>query len=323
MEPVALPPDLKILTDWSEPGGRARVGRSAVLSLLTHAAAIAFLIFVPETLWQPSRPKETDAAVTPLFLPRMTLTQKEPNPAKQIREFRSPDLTPRVHAPSGPSTEPQAAKPPKPVPAPPPPPKVAPPTSLPEPPKVEIASSEPPKLTLPVQSPQVPQPKSQPEFENVAPFTPVPPEQRVVDLSGSLANAGRGALAGRGANAQGTAPIASSGAELPRLLSDAQGVDWRPYLAEVLDSVRRYWKSILPPSVTKGGLRGYVSVQFVINRDGTVGKVVFAQRTGSPTLDRTAIEAISGGGPFGPFPGQYRGSEIRVEMNFAYNAPRQ
>ena len=323
METVVNPPpveaDLQLLTDWSEPGEYARRGRSAVLSLLAHAAAIVFLLFVPETFMQPAQPKGRDSVYTPLVMPPLTLTQKEPNQNKQIREFRSPDLTPRVQAPRGPSPEPQAAAPRKPLPPPPPPPK-APLTPLPEPPKVEIAASEPPKLTLPVTTPQVPDPRAKPQFEDMGAFSSVPPDPRVVSPDGQP-GAGRGLPIGRGGGIQGTAPVPSSGAALPQLLSDPQGVDWAPYLAQVLESVRRYWKSILPPTVTRGGLRGYVSVQFVINRDGTVGKVVFAQLTGDPSLGQIAIAGISGGSPFGPLPFQYRGNDIHVQMNFSYNAP--
>ena len=104
-----------------------------------------------------------------------------------------------------------------------------------------------------------------------------------------------------------------------QLLSDPKGVDFKPYLAQVLASVKRAWYVIMP----KNGHRGYVSVQFAIRRDGTVPKVVFVQQTGDRTLDDTAIIAISQGGPFGPLPVQYTEGEIHVQMNFAYNQPRQ
>jgi TonB family protein len=134
-----------------------------------------------------------------------------------------------------------------------------------------------------------------------------------------LLGANRGAATGRGGvNSQGTAPVASSGADLPTLLSDPKGVDFKPYLAQVLASVKRAWLTILP----KNGHRGYVSVQFAIQRDGTVRKVAFVQQTGDSSLDNTAIIAISQGGPFGPLPLQYTEAEIHVQMNFAYNQPR-
>jgi TonB family protein len=324
METAVTPPaesDLHLLTDWGEPGRNARIGRSAALSLLSHAAAILFVLVIPETLMQPPRPKMPETLITPLIMPRMTVTQIEPNPTKTIRDVRSADLTPRVKPPVGPSPEPQAAAPRKTKPLPPPPPpKAAPQTPLPEPPKLEIAPNENPKLTLPVQQAQV-SPKPPSPFEDVKPPTPAPAGQRPADLGGqTLEGAIRGALAGRGGiDSQGTAPIASSGADLPALLSDPKGVDFKPYLAQVRAAVERAWRIILP----KNGHRGYVSVQFAIQRDGTVRTVAFAQSTGDRSLDDTAIIAISQGGPFGPLPTQYTEAEIHVQMNFAYNQPRQ
>jgi TonB family protein len=320
METAVKPPadpDLNLLMDWSEPGRNARIGRSAVLSLVSHVAAIVFVLVMPETFMQPPRPVEPVQIVTPLIMPRLALTQREPNPTKTIREFRSPDLTPRVKAPTGPSPEPQAAAPRKATPPPPPPPPKN--TTLPEPPKVEIAANENPKLTLPVQQPQVPQPPPPSPFEDVR--QPAPTGQRVAPMPGSsLDGIVRGAVAGRGGvNSQGTAPIASSGADLPQLLSDPKGVDFKPYLAQVLASVKRAWFTIMP----KNGHRGYVAVQFAILRDGTVGKVAFAQSTGDTSLDNTAIMAISQAGPFGPLPVQYTAGEIRVEMDFSYNQLRK
>jgi len=303
--------------DWTEPGRNARIGRSAVLSVLTHVFAILFVLWMPETFMQPARPKQQEPIVTPLILPPLSLTQREPNPNKVIREFHSPDLTPRIPSPKPPSPERQAAAPHKTTPAPPPPPKTAPQTPLPEPPKMEIAATEPPKLTLPVQ-PQAPPPKPASPFEDVKPAAP---GQRPLGLPGSsMDDVIRGAISGRGGiSSQGSAQIPSSGAELPTLLSDPKGVDFKPYLAQVLASVKHAWYTILP----KNGHRGYVSIQFAILRDGTVRKVAYAQSTGDPSLDNTAVMAISQAGPFGPLPVQYTEGEIHVQMNFAYNQPRQ
>lgn len=316
METAVTPPgeaDLHLLTDWAEPGRNARIGRSAVLSLLTHAAAILFILVMPESLMQPPLQQPKQTFVTPLVLPTLALTQKAPNPRKVIREFRSPDLTPRIQSPRGPSTDPHPAAPLRKASPPPPPPKAAPQTALPEPPKVEIAADE-PKLTLPV-SQDVPRPKPPSPFEDVRPQT-----SGQGTAPGQTVDAMRGTLSGHGGiNSQGQAPFASSGAELPTLLSDPKGVDFKPYLAQVLASVRRAWLTILP----RNGHRGYVSVQFAIQRDGRIGKVAYAQQTGDPTLDNTAVMAISQAGPFGPLPVQYTAGEIHVQMNFAYNQPRQ
>ena len=62
------------------------------------------------------------------------------------------------------------------------------------------------------------------------------------------------------------------------------GVDFRPYLAQVLAAVRRNWTAVMPESV-RLGLRGHVSIQFAIGKDGSVLKLVYAEQSGSRPLD--------------------------------------
>jgi hypothetical protein len=131
-------------------------------------------------------------------------------------------------------------------------------------------------------------------------------------------------MAGRGGlSTQGNSPIASSGADLPQLLSDPKGVDWTPYLQQVLLAVRGYWNRIAPGlSSVRAGQRGYFSVQFAISRDGTVRKVAFSTQQGPPEMGNAAIASISANSPFGPLPSRYPDNEIHVQMNFTYNGPR-
>src|SRR5690606_23167628 len=46
------------------------------------------------------------------------------------------------------------------------------------------------------------------------------------------------------------------------LLSDPKGVDFRPYLIQVLNAVRRNWYAVLPESARLGMERGRVAIQF-------------------------------------------------------------
>jgi protein TonB len=111
-------------------------------------------------------------------------------------------------------------------------------------------------------------------------------------------------------------------AELPQLLSDAQGVDFRPYLAQVLASVKGRWFAIMPDAVRQGRT-GKVGVQVELLRNGGLGKVVFVGTTGVPALDNAAIAAISAASPFPPLPAAFKGAEIRVQINFAYNVKKE
>ena len=322
METVGKPPadvELHLLTNWGDPAGRARTGRAAVMSVLVHIAAIVFIVAVPESIMQPPARRRMEIVVTPLIEPLSLLTQKDPNAGKVDKEFNATHIEPRprIHLPpappAAPPPQPQAATPAPPTPK---PPQAA---ALPEPPKVDL-NNETPKLTLPVGTPQIQAvEKPQPGFEDVTAPHQVPPDQRVLPIPGpSVENAIRGVLHSGGAANPVVAPAGPpASAELPQLLSDAQGVDFRPYLAHVLAAVKSRWLAITPDAV-KQGRAGKVGVQVVIFRNGGLGKVVFVGTTGDRTLDNTVIAAISAASPFPPLPAAYRDSEIRIQFDFSY-----
>ncbi|MCI0363869.1 MAG: TonB C-terminal domain-containing protein, partial [Phycisphaerales bacterium] len=102
------------------------------------------------------------------------------------------------------------------------------------------------------------------------------------------------------------------------LLSDPMGVDFRPYLVRVLANVRRNWFAIMPESA-KLGRRGRVAIQFAIDREGRVPKLVIVGSSGADALDRAAVAGISASNPFPPLPTEFRGSQIRLQFTFNYN----
>jgi TonB family protein len=112
--------------------------------------------------------------------------------------------------------------------------------------------------------------------------------------------------------------LPGSPGELPQLLSDPMGVDFRPYLTQILTIVRRNWFAVMPESV-KLGQSGKVAVQFAVARTGTVTKVVYAAQSGNRALDQAAVAAISMSNPFPALPVDYKGDRIVLQFNFAYN----
>ena len=105
-----------------------------------------------------------------------------------------------------------------------------------------------------------------------------------------------------------------------QLLSDPQGVDFKPYLLQVLSKVRRNWMAIVPDSA-RMGRRGLVLIQFSIDRGGGVPKLVIASPSGITAFDRAAVAGISASNPFPPLPAAYKGDQIRLQMAFSYNLP--
>ena len=53
------------------------------------------------------------------------------------------------------------------------------------------------------------------------------------------------------------------------------------------------------------------------NRGNTI------QASGENALDRAAVAVISASVPFPPLPSEFKGDRIVLQMNFAYNMPRQ
>jgi TonB family protein len=124
---------------------------------------------------------------------------------------------------------------------------------------------------------------------------------------------------GEAVNLPGTQGRQGSAVEL---LSDPLGVDFRPYLTQILASVRRNWFAVIPESA-KLGRSGRVQIQFAISRDGRVPRLVIASPSGAEALDRAAVAGISASNPFPPLPAEFRGEQVRLQFTFLYNLPRR
>ncbi len=107
------------------------------------------------------------------------------------------------------------------------------------------------------------------------------------------------------------------------LQSDPQGADFKPYLARILAIVRSNWRTVIPESVRLGTRRGRAVVEFAINRDGSIPKLVIADPSGSEALDRAAVAGLSMSNPLPPLPSDYKGLQVRLAFTFSYNMPAQ
>jgi TonB family protein len=344
MESIASPPpdtELNLLTDWNVYADRSRRRNAAVYSVVAHVVLIFFLGVMPPGVMEP-RPAREAPRVTPLVAPPPELTQRAPNKQKISKEFDVVDALerPKVQIPNGaPSTtRPRAFRPletPRAAP-------VRPTAPLPEPPKMENA---PPKVELPQIAQATPQieaverPKLALENPAAPPPVPAPGQSKIAIPNASVSEAVRQAVRGGASGGLTIGDLDLSGPggvgpglNLPpapgsqgsnlELLSDPQGVDFRPYLMQVLAAVRRNWLAVIPESV-KLGRRGRVGIQFSIARAGAVPKLVIVSNSGTEALDRAAVAGISASNPFPPLPSEYKGDRIVLQFNFAYNVPRR
>ena len=337
--------DLTLLLDWHERDLSSRMIRAGIASIAIHFAVGLFLLTAPIP-WT-AVPDSTEVAqlrrsVTPLVAPRFELTQKAPNQGEVSKEVDLESLLPRP-----PIQTPRAAPKPfsTPIPAP-PAPKTSAPIPVPEPPKIEVAQQRAAPAIAQSGIPDAPAPKIQAEEQPKLAFeTPgarggaltgsrtgalgrIPPPKASVD--DAVRNVARGGGQGglivgdvaemSGPRAPGITARPSPGkiGSSLELLSDPDGVDFKPYLITVLSAVRRNWFAVIPESA-KFGRRGKVLIQFSIDREGNVPKLVIAMPSGAEALDRAAVAGISASNPFPPLPAEFRGEQIRLQFSFLYN----
>ncbi|MDX2152832.1 MAG: TonB family protein [Bryobacteraceae bacterium] len=338
-------PELQLLLEWSRPEDDRRFTRAGVVSVVLHLVVVMALGMMPRSAFVPAKrpdPLLTRRQSTPLIAPPRELTQTAPQRGKVGRELNLENLMPRpaVQArvsPSPSTTRPAAPREGSPVPA------------LPAPPQIEageqteVARNLPPALGSSTITPPPPPAERQQEkpklaFESPGAAFGTPrttpgaierPRATVDEAIRAVARDGpRGGVVvgdlGEGIGGLGSAPNlppspARMGSNL-ELLSDPQGVDFRPYLIRVLSAVRRNWMAVIPETA-RLGQRGKVVVQFAIRRDGRVVKLVFAQEAGAgaQSLDRAAVASISASDPFPPLPDEFKGEQIRLQLGFLYN----
>jgi len=339
--------ELHLLTDWGEAGAAERRRKAAALTFLVHAGLIGLLIAVPATVLTPEKPVHE---AEPLVMPLMPtpLTQRAPNQGKVMAQFQvqQPSLPrPRLQAPEAPPPQPREIPRPAVIPQAPALKTNAP--ALPEPPPVvagvkpQVKNDLPALGQVPVPPPQI-QTEEKPKLalENAG-GRPLPaaPSGRVPMPRTSVSEAVQDTMHGTGLGGRVSVGDAGAfdntvfgginsppspglqGAGL-QLLSDPMGVDWRPYLQQILAIVRRNWMAVIPESVHMG-LRGKVALQLAIVRDGNVAHLVYAEKSGSRALDEAAVAGVSASNPLPELPPDFRGERVVVQFNFVYNMPKR
>ncbi len=106
--------------------------------------------------------------------------------------------------------------------------------------------------------------------------------------------------------------------EGPVILSDTKGVDFGPYLARILITVRRNWYAVIPEAA-RLGQKGRVAIVFEILKDGSVPQLRLVGSSGIDPLDRAALASIRASIPFPPLPPEFTGRHLVLQFNFLYN----
>ena len=336
-----LPPsnvDLNLLLEWPD----HRSGRQWLLicggSLLFHALFLVLSTTVPSLVGQRRQEPQRVVHRIRLYLPPDLMTQKAPNRVKPSKQIDLADLvasqqakatlktsTPSVKRFALPkeSAKPQVAK------------SIS-PQVLPQAPAISANQNPAPQGlipgTLPVAAPPALKASAGP-FQNIDDNPPpnahpklAPPRDGVqAAINGltqkensrelSISDDVPEQLPGRPGL---TAPAPAQHAAV-ELQSDPSGADFKPYLRSILTIVRANWRRVIPESARLGMLRGRTVVEFVINRDGTIPKLVTADSSGLEPLDRAAVAGLSMSNPLPPLPPDFKGLQVRLAFTFAYN----
>jgi hypothetical protein len=105
------------------------------------------------------------------------------------------------------------------------------------------------------------------------------------------------------------------------ILSDTEGFDLRPYLAEIERATSRSWLRILPDEVKPPVSRaGTTLIRFQILPNGNIkqGSMILEERAGTVALDRTAWYSIVQS-HYSSFPAGYNAGPIDLRIRFRYN----
>lgn len=156
------------------------------------------------------------------------------------------------------------------------------------------------------------------------------PNRNIFTSAGSagsaIQQAAHAAAAGRGAGGDyGIGPVSPNtdvqGAV--DILSDTLGVDFGPYLARVLEDVRRNWYNLIPEEARSPFFKkGKLAIEFVIDKNGNVEGMRLRESSGDAPLDRAAWGGITASNPFPPLPKEFNGPYLALRFRFYYNPDR-
>lgn len=338
---VIAAPELNLLLQWPHERSRSYWSGIVAGSLAVHAVLFLFATQLPSFVARSEPEQQVIVKRIPLYLPPDVLTQKERNRNKVSKHIDLADLlaSQRLQArraaakPSARHFElPKQALSQRAT-------KAA-PQILPEAPRIAMnqpAAAPPPGVANGISAPPPPAPAEQP-FQNIgseAPPNPhpklAPPKNQVqTAINGLAQNGNRQRTIVSDDNAAEPLPVPPGSTDhaavqhaAVELQSDPQGADFKPYLTRILAIVRTNWRRVIPESVRMGTLRGRTTLEFIINRDGSIPKLVTADSSGSDPLDRAAVASLSMSNPLPPLPSDFKGAQVRLAFSFSYNMPAQ
>lgn len=116
-------------------------------------------------------------------------------------------------------------------------------------------------------------------------------------------------------------PTAGLSTPTGSLSFDTKGFDWGDYSRRIYWIIWSNWHDRMPPAI-QTGLKGSVTVHFVIEKDGTLTGIQILTESGVPAYDSAAVLALEASNPLPPLPKNFPDDKEGVTGRFLYNMYR-
>lgn len=298
-EPESKPIDFVIVPEESEVEPPPETQKRAVENSVTEEDTESEQIEPAEV-----EPEETAIAPTP----------PAPPPAEP-----EPPAAPAVPTPAPPAPPPQPE--PEPQPAPPPAATLPQPELAPEPepstPQTSptLSGSDVPVATQPETEPEATAPPTPEPSQPDSVATRTPPPEETAPESGSAEDLLGGNYQRSLADSGGDAFFSPEALEYESVLNPSQinalkDIDLGPYFDEMKRRVKSNWN----PSYRAEDYTTYLT--FDIQKNGQITGLSVTQSSGSPEVDREALEAVQNSAPFAPLPPDFPLESLGVRFSF-------
>lgn len=142
-----------------------------------------------------------------------------------------------------------------------------------------------------------------------------------VDLRSAIREVGKVAsLGGRQGLDLGQLGGDKGSAEAGPLSFETQWYDWGEYAESMVGKIRVHWYEEMPMPLLQTGLKGVVTIRFMIHRDGTISDVTIITSSGIAPYDHAAKKAIELASPLKPLPADFPKETEHVTAMFYYNS---
>ena len=99
------------------------------------------------------------------------------------------------------------------------------------------------------------------------------------------------------------------------ILSDTQGVNFRPYVKSILGEIHAQWATLVPP----GAQPGSTEIRLSIKPDGTIAAMHMDGSSNDDLLNRAAWDSLTEVGQLPPLPAKFHGPALDMRIHFTVN----